>query len=164
MGDKFKIVLLGEGRVGKTSLVRRYVLDEFSDKQQSTVQANMYSSKKLNIDDRVVNISIWDTAGQERFRALGPIYYRDSHGALLVYDITDADTFEKVKAWVRELRKMVGEDIRICVAGNKADLSSKRQVCASFSHTFISHLISFLLNPPPKKNNLHPLASLFCTG
>eukprot|EP00754_Rhynchopus_humris_P025007 Rhum_TRINITY_DN14924_c3_g1::Rhum_TRINITY_DN14924_c3_g1_i1::g.129027::m.129027/K07890/RAB21; Ras-related protein Rab-21 len=128
MGDKFKIVLLGEGRVGKTSLVRRYVLDEFSDKQQSTVQANMYSSKKLNIDDRVVNISIWDTAGQERFRALGPIYYRDSHGALLVYDITDADTFEKVKAWVRELRKMVGEDIRICVAGNKADLSSKRQV------------------------------------
>ena len=128
MAEKFKIVLLGEGRVGKTSLVRRYVMDEFSDSQKSTVQANMYSSKKLHIDDRTVNISIWDTAGQERFRALGPIYYRESHGALVVYDITDADTFEKVKEWVRELRKMVGEEIRICVAGNKADLQSKRQV------------------------------------
>ncbi|KAJ9436565.1 Ras-related protein Rab-21 [Diplonema papillatum] len=132
MAEKFKIVLLGEGRVGKTSLVRRYVLDEFSDSQKSTVQANMYSSKKLHIDDKVCNISIWDTAGQERFRALGPIYYRDANGALLVYDITDADTFEKVKTWVRELRSMVGDDIRICVAGNKCDMISKRQVCSLF--------------------------------
>eukprot|EP01064_Diplonema_japonicum_P031167 TRINITY_DN5498_c2_g1_i1.p1 TRINITY_DN5498_c2_g1~~TRINITY_DN5498_c2_g1_i1.p1 ORF type:complete len:246 (+),score=37.45 TRINITY_DN5498_c2_g1_i1:93-740(+) len=128
MADKFKIVLLGEGRVGKTSLVRRYVLDEFDDKQKSTVQANMYSSKKIHVDDKVANIAIWDTAGQERFRALGPIYYRDANGALLVYDITDADTFDKVKTWVRELRKMVGEDIQICVAGNKCDLQSRRQV------------------------------------
>eukprot|EP01059_Diplonema_ambulator_P015861 TRINITY_DN2707_c2_g1_i1.p2 TRINITY_DN2707_c2_g1~~TRINITY_DN2707_c2_g1_i1.p2 ORF type:complete len:218 (+),score=64.00 TRINITY_DN2707_c2_g1_i1:76-729(+) len=128
MADKFKIVLLGEGRVGKTSLVRRYVLDEFDDKQKSTVQANMYSSKKLHVDDRVANIAIWDTAGQERFRALGPIYYRDANGALLVYDITDADTFDKVKTWVRELRKMVGDDIKIVVAGNKCDLQSRRQV------------------------------------
>eukprot|EP01063_Lacrimia_lanifica_P024367 TRINITY_DN32290_c0_g1_i1.p3 TRINITY_DN32290_c0_g1~~TRINITY_DN32290_c0_g1_i1.p3 ORF type:complete len:208 (+),score=97.86 TRINITY_DN32290_c0_g1_i1:142-765(+) len=126
--EKFKIVLLGEGRVGKTSLVKRYVLDEFSDSQKSTVQASMYSSKKVQVDDTTVTVSIWDTAGQERFRALGPIYYRDANGALVVYDITDADTFDKVKMWVRELRKMVGDDIRIVVAGNKADMMSKRTV------------------------------------
>eukprot|EP00756_Hemistasia_phaeocysticola_P050357 Hpha_TRINITY_DN25116_c0_g1::TRINITY_DN25116_c0_g1_i1::g.139323::m.139323/K07890/RAB21; Ras-related protein Rab-21 len=128
MSGKYKIVLLGEGRVGKTSLVRRYTADEFNEKQPSTVQANMYSSKKLQVEDHTATIAIWDTAGQERFHALGPIYYRDANGAVLVYDITDKDTFGKVKTWVKELRKVVGDDIRLAVAGNKADLASKRQV------------------------------------
>jgi Ras-related protein Rab-21 len=71
---------------------------------------------------------IWDTAGQERFHALGPIYYRDANGALLVYDITDRDSFTKVRHWVKELRKIVGKDIVLVIAGNKADLERKRQV------------------------------------
>lgn len=65
----------------------------------------------------VCAVAIWDTAGQERFHALGPIYYRDADGALLVYDTTDTDSFAKVKTWVRELRKMVGEGIVLCIAG-----------------------------------------------
>jgi Ras-related protein Rab-21 len=114
--NNFKIVLLGEGRVGKTSLVLRYINNVFSDKQQSTVQAS-FLTKRLSIGDRVVNLAIWDTAGQERFHALGPIYYRDADGALLVYDTTDSDSFAKVKNWVKELRKMVGQDIVLCIAG-----------------------------------------------
>ena len=62
-------------------------------------------------------VAIWDTAGQERFHALGPIYYRDADGALLVYDTTDTDSFAKVKTWVKELRKMVGESIVLCIVG-----------------------------------------------
>jgi len=123
----FKIVLLGEGRVGKTSLVLRYVNNVFSDKQQSTMQAS-FLSKRLNINAATVNLAIWDTAGQERFHALGPIYYRDADGALLVYDITDSESFVKVKNWVKELRKMVGNDIVIAIAGNKSDLEKNRQV------------------------------------
>lgn len=73
-------------------------------------------------------VAIWDTAGQERFHALGPIYYRDADGALLVYDTTDTDSFAKVKTWVKELRKMVGEGIVIVIAGNKIDLERERQV------------------------------------
>jgi Ras-related protein Rab-21 len=73
-------------------------------------------------------VAIWDTAGQERFHALGPIYYRDADGALLVYDTTDTDSFAKVKSWVKELRKMVGEGIVIVIAGNKIDLDRERQV------------------------------------
>jgi len=69
-----------------------------------------------------------DTAGQERFHALGPIYYRDSNGALLVYDITDKVSFLKVKNWVKELRKMLGTDIVLCIAGNKCDLEKNRNV------------------------------------
>eukprot|EP00906_Rhabdomonas_costata_P033595 RCo047332 len=126
--SNFKVCLLGEGRVGKTSLVRRYINDEFLDKEQTTVQASMYSKKRVSVGDQVVTIAIWDTAGQERFHALGPIYYRDADGALLVYDITDQDTFDRVKHWVRELKAVVGEDIVLCVAGNKSDLERSRQV------------------------------------
>uniref|UniRef100_A0A8C2CQA3 Ras-related protein Rab-21 n=1 Tax=Cyprinus carpio TaxID=7962 RepID=A0A8C2CQA3_CYPCA len=103
----FKVVLLGEGCVGKTSLVLRYCENKFNDKHITTLQ---------------------DTAGQERFHALGPIYYRDSNGAILVYDVTDEDSFQKVKNWVKELRKMLGNEICLCIVGNKIDLEKERHV------------------------------------
>jgi len=123
----FKVVLLGEGAVGKTSLVLRYVENKFNDKHLTTLQAS-FLTKKLNIAGTRVNLSIWDTAGQERFHALGPIYYRDSNGAILVYDITDEDSFQKVKNWVKELRKMLGNEISLCIVGNKVDLEKERHV------------------------------------
>lgn len=123
----FKVVLLGEGAVGKTSLVLRYVENKFNEKHITTLQAS-FLQKKLNIGGRRVNLSIWDTAGQERFHALGPIYYRDSNGALLVYDITDEDSFHRVKNWVKELKKMLGNDISLCIVGNKTDLEKDRHV------------------------------------
>uniref|UniRef100_A0A1B6CP69 Ras-related protein Rab-21 n=2 Tax=Clastoptera arizonana TaxID=38151 RepID=A0A1B6CP69_9HEMI len=123
----FKVVLLGEGCVGKTSVVLRYVEDKFNDKHITTLQAS-FLNKKLNISGKRVNLAIWDTAGQERFHALGPIYYRMSNGAILVYDITDEDTFQKVKNWVKELKKMLGSDICLTIAGNKVDLEKQRTV------------------------------------
>eukprot|EP01038_Epipyxis_sp_PR26KG_P013076 gene13076-17528_t len=125
--DRFKVVLLGEGRVGKTSILLRYTKGEYNDRQISTLQAS-YLDKRIDIGSHSVQLSIWDTAGQERFHALGPIYYRDASGALLVYDITDAESFNKVKNWVRELRKIVGNDITIVIAGNKIDLEKNRNV------------------------------------
>ncbi|XP_065226027.1 ras-related protein Rab-21 [Planococcus citri] len=123
----FKIVLLGEGAVGKTSIVLRYVEDKFNDKHLSTLQAS-FLNKKLNVGGKRVNLAIWDTAGQEKFHALGPIYYRMSNGAVLVYDITDEDSFQKVKNWVKELKKMLGQDICIVIVGNKTDLEKDRIV------------------------------------
>ncbi|WOL14788.1 ras-related protein Rab-21 isoform X1 [Canna indica] len=117
----FKLVLLGDGRVGKTSLVVRYVNNVFSEKQEATVQAS-YLTKRLVIGGVPVTLSIWDTAGQERFHALGPIYYRDADAALLVYDITDSDTFLRVRKWVKELQQMASRDIVMAIAGNKSDL------------------------------------------
>lgn len=133
--NQFKVVLLGEGCVGKTSLMLRYVQDKFNDKHLTTLQAS-FLNKRLNIDGQRVNIAIWDTAGQERFHALGPIYYRDSNGAILVYDITDEDSFFKVKNWVKELKKMLGEDIALCIAGNKIDLEKDRHVDASEAEAY----------------------------
>jgi Ras-related protein Rab-21 len=124
---RLKVVLLGEGRVGKTSILLRYVRGEFAEKQQSTLQAS-YLDKRVSVGTTNAQLSVWDTAGQERFHALGPIYYRDADGALLVYDITDAESFSKVRKWVKELRKIVGDGITIVIAGNKIDLERNRQV------------------------------------
>jgi len=125
--QSFKVVLLGEGRVGKTSLVLRFCRDTFVDGQPPTIQASCLE-RALRIGDKSVNLVIWDTAGQERFHALGPIYYRDADAALLVYDITDTDSFKRIQAWVRELRKMVGGEIQLSIAGNKLDLERQRVV------------------------------------
>jgi len=133
--SSFKVVLLGEGCVGKTSLVLRYVEDKFNDKHYSTLQAS-FLTKKLNINGSRVSLSVWDTAGQERFHALGPIYYRDSHGAILVYDITDEDSFDKVKMWVKELRKMLGSSVELCIVGNKIDMEKQRHVQASAAEEY----------------------------
>lgn len=119
-----KVVLLGEGRVGKTSLSARWIHDQFDEGQMPT-QAAAFVSKKVVIDGRAVEVAVWDTAGQERFHALGPIYYRSANAAILVFDVTDADSFRRVRNWVAELRQMVGHDIALSIAANKQDLPDR---------------------------------------
>jgi len=87
-------------------------------------------------DKSRVDLNIWDTAGQERFHTLGPIYYRNSHGAILVYDITDANSFERVQNWVKELRKMLGNDVVLVIVGNKIDLERNRIVVKQKAEEF----------------------------
>ncbi|EPQ18865.1 Ras-related protein Rab-21 [Myotis brandtii] len=112
----------GSGDEGLAQSLRNKTRDEDAHAGAS------FLTKKLNIGGKRVNLAIWDTAGQERFHALGPIYYRDSNGAILVYDITDEDSFQKVKNWVKELRKMLGNEICLCIVGNKIDLEKERHV------------------------------------
>uniref|UniRef100_A0A6M2DDA3 Ras-related protein Rab-21 n=1 Tax=Xenopsylla cheopis TaxID=163159 RepID=A0A6M2DDA3_XENCH len=135
----FKVVLLGEGCVGKTSLVLRYVEDKFNERHLSTLQAS-FLNKKIKLDDKQINLAIWDTAGQERFHALGPIYYRASNGALLVYDITDEDSFQKVKNWVKELKKMLGSEIVLIIVGNKLDLEHDRNVSIEEAESYAAQV------------------------
>ncbi|KAF1765637.1 hypothetical protein GCK72_005590 [Caenorhabditis remanei] len=124
---KFKVVLLGEGCVGKSSLVLRFVENKFSSRHLSTIQAS-FQSKTVHIDDCKAELHIWDTAGQEKYHALGPIYYRGSNGVLLVFDITDRRSFEKVKNWVLEIKTCLGKTAEILIVGNKIDLEDERQV------------------------------------
>lgn len=114
--------------MGKTSLVLRYMEDKFNAEHLSTLQASFVTKKVTLPDESRAQLNIWDTAGQERFHALGPIYYRGSDGALLVYDITDQDSFLKVKSWVRELKQMRGSEIELVIVGNKTDLEDQRTV------------------------------------
>lgn len=152
MSNTYKVVLLGEGRVGKTSLISRFVKDKFDSEEASTVQANMYNKKKVVVDGRTVDLSIWDTAGQERFHALGPIYYRNSNGAVLVYDITDADTFEKVKMWIKELKAVVGDSISIVICGNKADMERDRDIDEAIAQKFATKESALHFNTSARGN------------
>mmetsp|Transcript_24669 Transcript_24669/g.77595 ORF Transcript_24669/g.77595 Transcript_24669/m.77595 type:complete len:203 (-) Transcript_24669:192-800(-) len=116
----FKIVILGDGRVGKTSLLRQYVRGTFDANESSTMSA-AYLEKAVTIRGGLVHLTLWDTAGQERFRSVAPIYYRGADGALLVYDITDAESFRHVAKWVEELRVM-GTHCALAIVGNKTDI------------------------------------------
>eukprot|EP00808_Paulinella_micropora_P020061 g57528.t1 len=119
--SQYKVVLLGEGRVGKTSLCLRYCRGTFSSTQESTIAAT-HLEKTLHIRQQQMRIHIWDTAGQERFHSLGALYYRDAQGAVLVYDVCDQDTFNRVQRWVEELKQMAPPNITLVIVGNKADL------------------------------------------
>jgi len=124
---QFKLVLLGESAVGKSSLVLRFVKGQFHEFQESTIGAS-FLTQTVCLDDTTVKFEIWDTAGQERYHALAPMYYRGAQAALVVYDITNADTLEKAKNWVGELQRMALPNIVIALVGNKADLTTNRIV------------------------------------
>ncbi|BFG02763.1 ras-related protein Rab-21 [Drosophila madeirensis] len=148
----FKAVLLGEGCVGKTSLVLRYMEDKFNPQHLSTLQASFVTKKVTLPDERRAQLNIWDTAGQERFHALGPIYYRGSDGALLVYDITDHDSFQKVKSWVRELKQMRGTEISLIIVGNKTDLEEQRAIGYADAFHYAQTVGALYLEASAKEN------------
>uniref|UniRef100_H2Y706 small monomeric GTPase n=1 Tax=Ciona savignyi TaxID=51511 RepID=H2Y706_CIOSA len=124
---QFKLVLLGESAVGKSSLVLRFVKGQFHEYQESTIGA-AFLTQTVCLQDITVKFEIWDTAGQERYHSLAPMYYRGAQAAIVVYDITNQDTFTRAKTWVKELQRQASPNIVIALAGNKADLSNKRMV------------------------------------
>ena len=125
--DVLKIVILGEGRVGKTSILSKYFSKKFDQSQKSTINPNFYE-KTVKYNGKDVKFAFWDTAGQEQFDAISTIYYQDAKGALLVYDVTIFETFKKVKKWVNTLQEAVGKDTVFVIAGNKFDLLGKSQM------------------------------------
>merc|ERR1712216_860993 len=127
---QYKLVLLGDSAVGKSSLVLRFVRGQFFEYQESTIGA-AFLTQNVSLNDYTVKFEIWDTAGQERYHSLAPMYYRGAAAAVVVYDITNADSFARAKSWVKELQRQGSPNIVIALAGNKCDLASKRKVEAS---------------------------------
>jgi Ras-related protein Rab-5C len=123
-----KIVLLGETAVGKSSLAAKFVRDEFVHNHESTIGA-AFLSHTVELAEGTVKFEIWDTAGQERYRSLAPMYYRNAVAALVVYDITAADSLRRSKEWMKELKR-TSDNIVIALLGNKVDLDKegRRQV------------------------------------
>lgn len=133
---QFKLVLLGESAVGKSSLVLRFVKDQFDDYRESTIGA-AFLTQTLSLEDgTTVKLEIWDTAGQERYRSLAPMYYRNANCAVVVYDITQPASLDKAKVWIEELHKQADPNIVIALAGNKADLESRRAITTDEAREF----------------------------
>lgn len=125
---KYKIVLLGEQSVGKTSLITRFMYDTFDTNYQATVGIDFLSKSVYLSDDRTVRFQLWDTAGQERFRSLIPSYIRDSCVAIIVYDISNKNTFNTIDKWYDDVKRERSDNVIVSLVGNKADLAETRQV------------------------------------
>ncbi|TIA90202.1 hypothetical protein E3P99_01712 [Wallemia hederae] len=117
----FKLVLLGESAVGKSSIVMRYVNGQFSEDRESTIGA-AFLTQHMQIGQDSIKLEIWDTAGQERFVCLAPMYYRNAHAALVVYSVGSRDSFDRAKRWIDELRRQSDSHTVIVLAGNKSDI------------------------------------------
>lgn len=124
---QFKLVLLGETAVGKSSVVLRFVKGQFQEYQEATIGA-AFLTQTVCLDDTTIKFEIWDTAGQERYHSLAPMYYRGAQAAIVVFDITSTDSFMRAKTWVKELQKQANPNIVIALAGNKADKANERAV------------------------------------
>lgn len=143
-----KVCLLGDGAVGKTALRERYLGKQFSSGYVMTIGAD-FAVKKTEIDTaegiKSVKFQIWDLAGQPRFNSVRELYYKGSHGGLLVFDITRRDSFTNLNSWVEELYKNSGRGIMpIALLGNKVDLRDETEdpVTKEEAHAYISELTS----------------------
>lgn len=122
-----KILLLGDSCVGKTCLLNRYVQDTFSSDFITTIGID-YRLKFITVDNVACRLEIWDTAGQERFRAITKMYLRNVDGTLLVFDITNRESYEHVELWMKQITEVGGDKVSVVLVGTHADMSGSRAV------------------------------------
>ena len=123
----FKILLLGDSGVGKSSLLLRYTKNEFISDLRSTIGVE-FALKYLTIDNFQLKVQIWDTAGMERYRSITNAYYKGAKGVIVVYDICRQKSFENVDKWIDDFKSKADDDAVILLIGNKSDLDEKREV------------------------------------
>ena len=124
---KLKVVIVGDSGVGKSNLIKRFTVNEFLPNSQATVGVE-FLSKSYKINDKIFKIEMWDTAGQERYKSITSAYYKGAKGALLVYDVTSAQSFENIDKWYNEIKEKTNKDIKLILIGNKIDLKESKVV------------------------------------
>ena len=133
---EFKIILVGSSSVGKTSIYNRFILNEFSNSYKATITAET-KSKYIKIDKYLfAKLNIWDTCGSEAFRAVTKQFYRGAHAAIVIFDLTEQNTFNDLKKWVKDIKNYGEKNIEILIVGNKLDLIEQRTVAKSQAINF----------------------------
>ena len=124
---KYKLIFLGDQSVGKSCILNRFLNDTFIEDYQATIGLD-FQSKNVQIDNQDIHLLLYDTAGQEKFRSLIPMYTRDANIILLVYDISNRDSFTNLTHWLKDLTNVNMEEVILCIVANKIDLVDKRVV------------------------------------
>ena len=131
----FKLIFLGDQYVGKSSILNRFYQDKFEADYQATIGLDFHS-KNVTINGNNIRLLLYDTAGQEKFKSLIPMYIRDANIILVVYDITNRDTFTHTEHWVNETKDLKRDDAIFILVGNKIDLEENRVVTRKEAEDF----------------------------
>ncbi len=134
-----KICLLGNGNVGKTSLVYRYIENRFSRDFTSTLGVNLLKKNIVlenEFEGKSASIQIWDLGGQQAYRKLRKLYLEGSQGALIVFDVTDKQSFDDLEEWIQSLVEIRGNDVPMIIIGNKIDLVESRVVAEEVARKY----------------------------
>ena len=147
----FKVLLLGNSNVGKSSIFLRFVDDIWNDTFVPTIGVD-FKIKTFEIDSKKIKMQIWDTAGQERFKNIIASYYRGAHGILLLYDVTDKDSFKNLSNWLIEIEKNASKNVLRVLIGNKCDLEEKRVISFNQGKEFADTYGLKFIETSAKKN------------
>ena len=120
----FKIVLIGDTSVGKSCLLTRFADDQFTDNYVTTIGVD-FRFKTMIVMDKIIKVQVWDTAGEERYRSITNAYYRGAEGILIVFDLTNEESFKSIENWIKEVTVFTGKDVIIICLGNKSDLKKE---------------------------------------
>ena len=137
--DLFKLLLIGDSGVGKSCLLLRFADDTYTESYISTIGVD-FKSRTIKLDGKTIKLQIWDTAGQERFGKIDSSFYRGAHGIIVVFDVTDPESFSNVKQWLHEIDRYASADVKKLLVGNKCDLASKRAVPTEQAAAFAESL------------------------
>ena len=123
-----KLLMLGDSGVGKTSLVARFYFSSWQPETMSTLGLD-FKIKSVVLDDQtVLKMLIWDTSGQEKYMAVAKNYYQNATGCLLLFDLTNRESFAKIKNWINRLQEDAPKECKVMIIGNKSDMIDQRQV------------------------------------
>ncbi|KAB5564683.1 hypothetical protein DKX38_004737 [Salix brachista] len=135
----FKLLLIGDSGVGKSCLLLRFADDSYVDSYISTIGVD-FKIRTVEQDGKTIKLQIWDTAGQERFRTITSSYYRGAHGIIIVYDVTDQESFDNVKQWLNEIDRYASENVNKVLVGNKSDLTANKVVSYETAKAFADEI------------------------
>ena len=116
--------MIGDTSVGKSCLLTRFADDQFTDNYVTTIGVD-FRFKTMIVMDKIVKVQVWDTAGQERYRSITNAYYRGAEGILVVFDLTNKESFNNIQNWIKEVTIYTGEDVIFMCLGNKSDLKKE---------------------------------------
>ena len=150
----FKIIVVGDSGVGKTSITSNAIRKIFEEKYSPTLGFEFYTYN-LKIDDKKIKLQIWDTCGQEAYKALICSFYRNASLAILVYSINSLESFESINKWINEIKKKSNPDIKMILIGNKIDLEDERKVTQEMGEKFSKDNVFSLFMETSAKNSIN---------